>query len=142
MSSCGLWEETQLGPSLVCAQWGCIWSSWLVCATSDHASTNTNGPDYCKNVSLTCSLPKHKTNSDCKWTTKIYVMTKKTTLKRCIDTFVLLWFCFMPILLSSADLGRLIIFPKRERGFSQKCQATDSGRTKLTEFHQTQPPAA
>lgn len=49
---------------------GGTWSSWLVCATSGHASTNINGPDYQKNSSLTRSFPKNKTTSNCKITEK------------------------------------------------------------------------
>lgn len=118
VSSCGLWEGPQLGPSLVCVQEGYIWSTWLVWATSCRSSAKINSPDYQKNVSLMCSLPKQKTNSDCKWTTKIYAITEKQPLNT--GTLGLIWLCFMPLLFSSADLGRLKIFPKRERVFFQK----------------------
>lgn len=36
--------------------------------------------------------------------------------------------CFVPILLTSAQLARPEMFPKKERGFFWKHQATGSGR--------------
>lgn len=80
-----LWEGTQPRPSLVCVcsvcEGECMWSGWEVCATKvSQPSTCTSGPDYQKNGILPCSLPKHKTNSDCKWTTKIHIFKKKQLL--------------------------------------------------------------